>query len=339
MKDAWNHLRRPLFLPAILERRSAWFDQLATSLASGMSASTALRVVGRRRGGSALLKAAAQVDRDGGSLVESLLVHSPPAVDYEADLLSAAEDGGRLPEALRDVAGSFRTTARLRRRLMGGCAYPLLLAWLALFVAALVGRLASGTAPAEALRDASGVAILAPLVGVAALGVVRWGIRIGGFSGLVQKLWDRVPFLGSARRAFATVRLALTLRIALQAGLLVTEAWRRAGRASGREDWIATIEEWGPQWEAGAPPGELLELSDRFPDEFVSAYRVGEINGGLDEALARVELVFQEAGSRTMDRFVEWLPRVVYAVIAGAITLGILAAGAAYANWISRLAQ
>ena len=322
-------------MPAILERRADWLERLALALEAGLPAAAALKSIAHGRRGSALRGAASEIESAGGSLVEALHAHAPSEVSYETDLLRAAEDGGRLPESLKDLAKAYRSSSRMHRKLRMGCAYPALLVLVAVFVSFLIGALVRGVAPFEAGATAA-VGTVVVFLASATIWMLAGSL---GWGRWFRPITDRLPFWGAAQRAFATARLAMILRVSLQAGILPPQAWARAVRATGRADWVSEVGRWGNELALGGAPGDLLIADRPFPEVFVGAYKIGESSGKLDQSLGQVESVFREEGERKMDQFVEWLPRAVYAVVALGITIGILAAGAAYANWITRLAS
>ena len=52
-----------------------------------------------------------------------------------------------------------------------------------------------------------------------------------------------------------------------------------------------------------------------FPETFANLYASGEISGKLDESLRHLNRLYHEDGTRKLNAFATWMPRLVYLLV------------------------
>ena len=68
---------------------------------------------------------------------------------------------------------------------------------------------------------------------------------------------------------------------------------------------------------AGQTPAEAIaQTVPPFPNLFANLYASGEISGKLDETLRRLYAHYQEEGSHKLQMFAQWMPRLIYVLVA-----------------------
>ncbi|HZI32687.1 MAG TPA: type II secretion system F family protein, partial [Candidatus Binatia bacterium] len=154
---------------------------------------------------------------------------------------------------------------------------------------------------------------------------------------LVESCLSYVPLLGKARYYLALSRLSLTLDALLNAGVNVIQAWELAANACGSPALRRAVTAWRPQVEAGETPATVVSNCPRFPDEFADFYQSGEISGNLDESLQHLHRYYREEGTRKLQHFAEWTPRILYGLVAGFIAFKVIQFYSGYFNQISNL--
>ena len=128
-----------------------------------------------------------------------------------------------------------------------------------------------------------------------------------------------IPILGTARYFLALSRLALALEALINAGVNIIQAWELAANACGSPALRRAIVAWRPQIEAGITPAAAVSNSSQFPEMFSNFYTSGEISGKLDETLNRLHRYYNEEGTRKLQAFAEWVPRIIYGIVAAII--------------------
>jgi type II secretory pathway component PulF len=74
-----------------------------------------------------------------------------------------------------------------------------------------------------------------------------------------------------------------------------------------------------------------------FPDLFTNLYASGEVSGKLDETLKRLYAHYQEEGTHKLQMFAQWLPRLVYFLVAGMVAYKVIQFWSDYFKQISTI--
>jgi type II secretory pathway component PulF len=68
----------------------------------------------------------------------------------------------------------------------------------------------------------------------------------------------------------------------------------------------------------------MVSASPSFPELFASQYATGEVSGKLEEALHTLRGYYLAEGSHKISIVAEWVPRIVYLIVAFAVACVIL---------------
>ncbi len=257
---------------------------------------------------------------------------APP---FDLALIEAGERSGRLDEAFSTLARHHRQRAESIRRVLQSAAYPVLIFHVAVVIIPVPALVISGDF----------VRYLAQSVGVLALVYSLIGLAVWGSRGQRRETWRaalerftlKIPILGSARSALALGRLAGALEALISAGVLVTEAWPMAARASASPLLVRVVNGWVEPLASGTTPAELVTESGPFPATFVSSYAIGEMNGRLDEQLRWLAKHYEEEGYARLQALATAAPMIAYTLVAAWIVLYIFSSFSGYINIINQL--
>ena len=72
---------------------------------------------------------------------------------------------------------------------------------------------------------------------------------------------------------------------------------------------------------------------------FANYYQSGEVSGKLDESLDRLHRYYSEEGTRKLESFAEWTPRLIYGIVAGIIAYKIISFYSGYFHQIGDLTK
>jgi type II secretory pathway component PulF len=232
---------------------------------------------------------------------------------FDAALLEAGEQSGRLPECLTLLARSYDERARLTRQALADLGYPLFLFHFAVLVAPFPRFIQTGDALAYGTQV---LGILLPVYAVVALLIDATRSRHGErWRSAVETMTQPIPLVGRAWRSLALARLAAALEALLNAGVSVFQAWDLAAAASGSPALRRAVASWKPRLAAGETPGEALRRSPEFPEAFATMYYTGEVSGQLDDTLRHLHTLYLEQGSHQLRLLAQWVPRLVYLAI------------------------
>ena len=287
------------------------FTALADALDAGLPAESALAAAGL----------ATRVG-DGAPCHEQLAAACPDLTPTERAVLRAAEGGGSLAAALRQLAGDRQTRRERRRELAGRLAYPALV-----------------------VASAALVSVLFASIGMPGLGAGFWVgsvTGLGACAALVTYARRRLavdptfepPLLGVvAARAAATPYFEALLAL-YAAGVRVDEAHREAVAACPNAPLRARLVATSTSLAAGTSLTESLERAGAC-DEWArrvlgEAERTGTLEAGLRHVLVRL----RAANDATARRAVRALGALAYAF---AILVVLLTVGRFYGGLTDRL--
>jgi len=308
-----------LVTPAQLTRRSDLFHQLGQMTAAGLGVINAIEILQRNPPQAWMgrpLSIALGFLREGYSVSESFLRSGHWLSSFDIALIQAGETSGRLPQCFALQAQYYAERAVLIRQVIGFTIYPLFVFHLAVLlfpVSAFTDLILHGK---TGVYVAQKILILAPIYGLAlTLYYVMQSSRGEGWRSVIERVLNRVPVLGPARRSLAIARLSVAMEALLNAGVTIIEAWDLAAAASGSPALRRFVSESRNDWVSGRPPGETLSNRPEFPTAFASLYQTGEISGQLDDALRRSHALFQDEGARKLKTFIFGLAGVLVGLV------------------------
>jgi len=323
--------------PADLRRRALFCSQLAVMLGSGLALRRSLETLAdaasntpERRLSLGLIEGLEQgltcseaLERLGGRMAGGL----------DRALVRAGEQSGRLDEMFALLARHYQARADNAAAILHASVYPMLVLHLTAFIAPLPAWVRSGDGLAYLSKS---LGVLLSLYGLAALTV--WVLRPWHpWRGKVERALMRLPWLGEARADLALSRLAWAMEALLSAGVLVTDAWPMAARASGSATIESVVASWRPPLESGATPADLVAASGVFPEAFVGSYASGEVSGRLEQELRRLARWHEDEGFRKMRWLGAWSPRFFYALVSVWVVVEILSIASGYLSLLGRL--
>lgn len=328
-----------LFSPtAGLRRRSIFYSQLSVLLRAAIPIS---RILGQMvasppdpkiRVIAARLRSELENRSTWAEAFRALPGWAPP---FDLALIEAGERSGRLDDAFDTLARHHRHRADSIRRMLNSSAYPLLILHVAVFIIPLPAMVAGGSFGAYLMKSVGVLLFVYALVGLVAWSAA--GHRGVTWRSVLERFTLKVPVLGYARSALALSRLAGALEALLSAGVLITEGWPMAARASGSPLLVRIVDTWPDSLAAGRSPAELVAESGTFPETFVSAYATGEISGGLDEQLRWLAKHYEEEGFQKLQALATIVPMIGYLLVAIWIVLYIFSVFAGYLNIVNSL--
>jgi len=332
----------PLIIsPRQFTQRAELFHQLAQLTSAGIPIVHALEQIKRspptpsfRKPLQRLLDELAK----GATLAEALQsLNWLPAFDLA--LIGAGEHSGRLDTCFRLLADYYNDRARVIKQVISQLIYPVGLIHLAALIFFIVLPFAASQFNASlTLLFAKAALILSPLYGAVALMIYATQSKHGeNWRARIESLLRPVPILGTARHYLALSRLAAALEALISAGVNIFEAWDLAATASGSPALRRAVAAWKSRVVAGQMPSEAVRLCPLFPETFANLYASGEISGKLDESLRHLNRLYNEDGSRKLNAFATWTPRLVYMLVALFIGYKIIQFYTGYFNQISTI--
>ncbi len=296
--------------------KEQYYYQLTTLLQAGISSTAATRQLYAQgpRGLPDFSKALAEGTAAGMTLGDSLKCAPRSAWEpLETAMLAAAERGGKLELATRQLSQHFGLQGQLWAQVQRAMLYPLLVLHAAVVLPSITVFLGQGSYWTQLIKP-----LLTAYAIIAVLWIGgRWLWAQGKDSVAVDRFLNCLPGLGAWRKNLAAARFCQALGIQLQAGEMVDQAVRLSGRAAAtaglKQSSKAMAEEIKAQ---GCPLGPMLLGNAAFSTNLAQLLATAEMAGRLDqEANHRAQALMEEA-KRAAGQSGFWLPKVLYFPIA-----------------------
>jgi type IV pilus assembly protein PilC len=302
--------------PGRLAQRAEFYHQLAQLTDAGLTLHSALESQERHPPARWLRGPAARLLgflREGGTFGEAVTAARDWMPQFDAALLEAGEQSGRLPASFRLLAEHYQERSRLAREVLANLAYPVFLFHFFILLNPLTELVLTGNMAAYFWTIGK---ILLPIYGIIVLLLIATNSQRGEmWRAILEAISSRIPVLGQARRNLSVARLTAALHALTNAGVPIIRAWESAANASGSVLLKREVAKWRPEMEAGRTPAELVSETRLFPELFANTYSAGEISGTLDDSLLRMQRLHQERGVAQFRAIAEWTPKLLYFVI------------------------
>ena len=308
---------------SVTEALRALRVQHASGVAVELSLSTCATVCSAGSSRACFLEAASRAKK--GESIESLMeALSPVLSETERATVVAGWNGGRIEAVLDSVVSQRELWYSARRRIRAQMIMPVLVLVIASFVAPVPAFIAGQIGPIGYFASA-----LTPLLicffGWSFLARILWGRRPEAIAGpntppapptSTDEYKLRLPVITSVERNRCLAEYASCLGNLLSAGVPITQALETCARAMSNGVYRQAVARSADVTRGGNLLSTSLFPTDIWPQDFVAAVRVGEQSGKMDEVLLRYADNARENYVRAIDAFAEWLPRIIYGVIA-----------------------
>ncbi len=295
--------RRPL---SYVRRMGVFFRQLHSLTKAGFPIGQACRQLERTaprglRGVTREMAAAAEAGRPVSSVMEK---HRALFYPWHIGLISAAEAGGFLPEALDQIASGYEAEWETRSATLWPLVLYTCLAVPGIIITIPAIKLLSAPIPEQGWTPQSEVQMLLYyfrtislpiLLGLAAAAIV-WFILGGApwFQAWQQRMVVRLPLVGRVARGAALERYLSSLALLLRAGVSVGEAAEHAAMAAGNAALTPRLLAVVPSLRAGVTLTSALTGARLLDEDTLSMLATGETAGELPEMLSRAATYYRE---------------------------------------------
>lgn len=302
-----------LVMPRQLSQRAELYQQLSQLTAAGIGLPQAIEIQHRSPPARSFREPLAIVTSrlaDGATFHEALQSTGRWLPAFDAALLHAGEQSGRLPACFILLAQHYERNAELLQKTISSLIYPALLLHMAVFIGPLPALFQSWNLFAYLAKT---LGVLVPIYAIVVFLIYAAQGRHGeGWRSAVEGFLRNVPHLGKARRNLALARLAASLEALISAGVNIIDAWELAANASGSPALRRAVFRWRPELLSGVTPAEAVRESGAFPELFANLYHTGEVSGSLDDTLRRLHRLYQDEGERQLKAVAEWTPKLIY---------------------------
>ena len=232
----------------------------------------------------------------------------------EIALVSAGETSGRLAQPLEHLARYFAAVDSGVRQAKGAMIYPLILVHLGIVLPELPALIVDtgGGSPLASIVTKIAVFWLLALV---IWQIWKWVSATAVKSAALDRVLNRLPLIGQARRHWALARFTQVFHAGLLAAMRMSHVMRIAGDASQSGVMFHGAESAATRIDTGAQLAPSLRATGAFPHVFVDSVATAEEVGSLDKEMQRWAAAETDLAGEAMQRMALWLPKAGYAII------------------------
>jgi type IV pilus assembly protein PilC len=324
---------------------SVFTRQFATMVNAGLPLVQCLDVLARQQTRPHMKQCISQVmlDVEGGATLAEGLGRAPHVfTELYVNMIAAGEAGGILDTILQRLAVFMEKADALQRKIKGALTYPAIV----LFVA--VGActfMLIGVIPIFAKMFADfGGELPAPtriVMGLSTFLTHNWYYLVGAIVGLIfvykriraskrgeyltDKLFLRVPIIGTVLRKGAVSRFTRTLGTLIGSGVPILQGLEITAKTAGNRVLQEAIENVSKSISEGNTIAEPLKASGVFPPMVVQMIGIGEQTGALDEMLSKVADFYDDEVDAAVDALTAAIEPIMI-VVMGTMVGGMLVA-------------
>jgi general secretion pathway protein F len=270
---------------------------------------------------------------EGSTLADALAAHPRVFGELYVNMIRAGEHSGALEIVLVRLAEFTESQARLRSKILGAMAYPVVMMIigsivLGILFTVVIPRVTKIFEDTKATLPFTTRALIVftsfvtewwwalALVAVAAVwGFLRWRATPGG-----RARWHRfvltVPVFGRLARIVAIGRFARTLSTLLQSGVPLLVSMDIVKNVVGNVRLAEVIEQARDAIREGESIAAPLKRSGEFPPLVHHMVAVGERSGALEEMLANVASAYEDQVDTTVTALTSLLEPVMIVAMA-----------------------
>ncbi|MES2921192.1 MAG: type II secretion system F family protein [Verrucomicrobiota bacterium] len=278
---------------------------------------------------------------DAGQSITAAFSKDPEAIsELERNIIGAGERGGKLAPAFQHLADYFGMLASTRREAVKSLIYPIIVLHMGIIIGCVPAALIKGDQSAGKILGSLLVTLLIVYaVAFVIVMAVRAVLKMAPENAGIDRLLNRLPWVGKARKNLAMARFCKVYHSCVLAGISMSETVQLAADASHS----GVIREAGAKLvkvaKAGTALGPQFMADEAFPKTFARSYSTGEEAGTLDKDLASWSKLFQDAAESSSRTVSVMVPKVLYFLVLGFVAWKIVEFYGGYYNTLEQIGE
>ena len=291
----------PIVSGVVLKDLAPFYRQFATLINAGLTLQQSLSALADNTKNVRLKEFSYNAQRQaqaGGRLSDVMAAYPWIFPPMHLEMIRAAEQGGMLDDALRQIGDYVEHELEVRRLISRETLYPKIVLFVALMLMGKPGIFEESPAIVDLvvrgdtglyLRETVGfgLACLLPIFALVALFRLSW-FNIPGVRGGYDAFKIKLPVVGKIIRTFCVAKFARTYAALSRAGFPASAALQIAGDASGNVVIARAAHRAAREAERGALPSLALRATGEFPGIAMDMLQTGEMSGSLDDMMDKV---------------------------------------------------
>jgi len=319
--------------------------QLAISVTAGVPLRDALETIGTDIEQPPLRHALTDIVQqlnDGKNFSEAAAAHPKIFNVMFCGLIKVAEESGKLPQTLKQLADYLERTDKLQRRIKAMSAYPIFIAIFFLIICLIMtlfilpqftdifagfgSDLPAFTRIVFSVNNFFVDNIIVIFIGVvlAVAALVLYG-RTDSGAYRKDHLKLALPYAGDLLKKYVLARFCRSLSIMVHSGVPISSALEICGEAAGNKVIEKTLHEVREKIITGNRIAQSLDESGIFPGLITRMVSVGEDSGQLPEVLERVSDLYEDQVETSIMTTMSLFEPLIICVFGGFVLMLVLA--------------
>ncbi|HYG78346.1 MAG TPA: type II secretion system F family protein [Planctomycetota bacterium] len=243
----------------------------------------------------------------------------PALCESERAVIVAGWQSGRVEAVLDSVVAQRELWYAARQKIRAKMALPVIVLLIASFVAPLPAFIGGNSGVGGYIASA-----LLPL----AVAYALWRLlerTLAARNPANDRLLLKLPIVSGVEINRSLSEFASTLSVLLGAGISISNALEICARSASNSIYREGIKGFAERvTKGGVPLSSVMRSGPLWPQQIIHMIEVGEKSGNLDAMLGRIASACRDDYTRAIEELAAWLPRLLYALVAGFIILQIL---------------
>ena len=311
-----------------------FYEELADLINSGISVVEVMQTIEQSARNARVKEQAAAIKHDlmrGSTLSEALAKFPAVFSAWQVNIVKYSETSGTLKKGLLKIVEHLKADYAIRRKLLVGLAYPVLLFHLAIFLLPVAALLKDGAA--AYLSQVGMIIVPVYLCLLAAYGLKRLIVSI-----FVRQYCTFVlyfPFWGRFVKSLHLARFTGVLECLCGAGVNIAQGWKIAAQSCDNVVLADILLKGLPVVTQGGTLHAAFAATKVFPAKTLSLVAIGEKGGSLDVMLGRIATYSQQENETVVNLLLTVIPVLIYVLVAGYIGYRVISFYTEYFNKIT----
>jgi type IV pilus assembly protein PilC len=295
-----------------------FYEELADLINSGITVIEAMQTIEQSVRNARVKARAVAIKRDlmhGLTLSEALVKFPDAFAIWQINIIKYSETSGTLKKGLFKIVENLKADYAIRRKLLVGLAYPVLLFHLAIFLLPVSALLQKGAG--AYLSQVGMIIVPVYLCLFAAYGLKR--LIASAFVRPYCALVLCVPFWGKFVRSLHLARFTGVLECLCGAGVNIAQGWRIAAESCDNVVLSNILLKGLPVLNQGGTLHAAFAATKVFSAKTLSLVAIGEKSGSLESTLGRIVVYAQQENETVVNLLLTVAPVLIYVVVAGYI--------------------
>jgi len=310
-----------------------FYEELADLINSGITVIEAMQAIEQSARNHRVKEQAAAIKNDlmnGATLSDAMAKFPAAFAAWQVNIVKYSEASGTLKKGMFKIVENLKADYAIRRKLLVGLAYPVLLFHLAIFLLPISALLQKGAG--AYLSQVGMIIVPVYLCLFAAYGLKRLlaSVFIRQYCALVLYF----PFWGRFVKSIHLARFTGVLECLCGAGVNITQGWKIAAESCDNAVLSDILLKGLAVVNQGGTLHAAFAVTKVFSAKTLSLVAIGEKGGSLESTLGRIVVYAQAENETVVNLLLTVVPVLIYVLVAAYIGYRVISF---YSDYFSKI--